>query len=596
MNEPSDSDREEDFSVRDSRPRAKLDSPVVNADVPEHQISDLEKQQKFELVWRDISEAVETQLRDEMPVLIHDANLDVEGKLPSDRSHILIEGDNLHALHVLQATHQRAIDVIYIDPPYNRGKDLIYNDTFVDKDDPCRHSKWLSFMSKRLVLAEQLLNEDGVMFISIDDNSQAQLRLLCDQVFGPRSFVANFVWIKKRKASNLDKSVRSITEYVLCYSKNGRSLIHPEDVVEEDKPYPFYNTGNKRKVLSFPKGVKFTSIDNQKLGPQTFRAKKTSVRLLDSVKIVKGVAQNAFRLEGEWRYSQVAVDGMFRAGEEVVFKGTDFKPYLINKSEDRFKLMRSLLSAETYGIGTNEDGTEELFQLIGKNDFDYPKPVSLVHALLAAALRPDHNSLVLDFFAGSGTTLEAVARLNSETGASHQCILATNNENGICRDIAIPRVTAVLTGMNGRRKIREALPGSLSFFKTGFVKRSKSPDRMRAEIAKYTVDLIAVKEGTGKTVLRSANMSILHGVNKTVVVAPGLESDHSRLCTAAENKVRPGNRKVVYVFTWSDYGVEEEVAALWPGWDVNPLPAEMLAALRRLVPPARLFDAPETAS
>ena len=235
-----------------------------------------------------------------------------------------------------------------------------------------------------------------------------------------------------------------------------------QDVVDENKPYPFYNTGNKRKTLSFPKGVVFSSIDTQKFKPQVFSAKKTSVRLLDPVSIVGGVAKNPFRLEGEWRYSQEAVDGMFRSGEEVVFKGVDFKPYYINKSENRFKLMKSLLSGENYGVGTNEDGTEELFQLIGENKFDYPKPVSLIHALLSASLKPDNNSLVLDFFAGSGTTLEAVARLNSETGASHQCVLVTNNENNICRDVAIPRVKAVLTGRNGKRKIRETAAPSPS--------------------------------------------------------------------------------------------------------------------------------------
>ena len=138
--------------------------------------------------------------------------------------------------------------------------------------------------------------------------------------------------------------------------------------------------------------------------------------------------------------------------------------------------------------------------------------------------------------------------------------------------------------------MHDPLPGSLSFYKTGFIKRLKSPDRMRTEIAKHTVDLIAIKEGAGTTVSRTADLTVLYGLNKTIAVVPSLDPDHVKLHANAEKKVRAGDQKTVYLFTWSNQGVEEETAALWPGWVVQPLPSEMLAALRRNAPAPRLFD------
>ena len=566
------------------------DGGLAELEAIRRRLAELESSQGFGLVWRDIPEAVETLLRDEIPVLIPEPALNIEGKIPSDQSHVLIEGDNLHALHVLQATHLGAIDVIYIDPPYNRGKDLIYNDSMIDKEDPFRHSKWLSFMAKRLELAWRLLSKSGVIFISIDDNSQAQLKLLCDKLFGPDRFVANFVWVKKRKASNLDKSVRSITEYVLCYAKSDTPLIHPSDIVEANKPYPFYNSGNKRKTLNFPKGMRFSAIENQIFKPQVFTAKKTHVRLMNRLEIKNGVAQAPFTLEGEWRYSQDTLNEMIHSGEEIIFKGVDFKPYFINKSTDRFKMMKTLLSMDTYAIGTNEDGNQQIFDLIGNNVFEYPKPLSLITNLLSTVPAKPSYPIILDFFAGSGTTLHAVAELNAADNGTRQCILVTNDENGICRNVTIPRVKAALTGKWADKQKHDALPGSLSFYKTGFVKRSKSPDRMRTEIAKHTVDFIAIKEGSGTTVSRTADLTVLYGLNKTIAVVPGLDPDHVKLCANADKKVREGDHRTVYLFTWSNQGVEKEIAALWPSWVVQPLPSEMLAALRRNAPAPSLFD------
>lgn len=182
----------------------------------------LRKQKKYGLVWEDKPEDVEERLREELPVLIEDTGKTIISEDADAPNHILIEGDNLEALTALAYTHEGKIDVIYIDPPYNTGnKDFVYNDQFVDKEDSYRHSKWLSFMSKRLRIAKRLLSDKGVIFISIDDNEQAQLKLLCDEIFGTANFLGQI--ILKTATDNNPSQINTEHEYMLSYCANKES-------------------------------------------------------------------------------------------------------------------------------------------------------------------------------------------------------------------------------------------------------------------------------------------------------------------------------------------------------------------------------------
>ena len=188
----------------------------------------LRSQKKYGLVWEDKPEEIETRLVDELPVLTEVPERAIVSDSPDAPNHILIEGDNLEALTTLAYTHEGKIDVIYIDPPYNTGnKDFVYNDSFVGREDGYRHSKWLSFMNKRLQIAKSLLSSGGVIFISIDDNEQAQLKLLCDSIFGERNFIAKFDWRKKTGANDA-KDIAVITESVLLFALNKSELIEKE--------------------------------------------------------------------------------------------------------------------------------------------------------------------------------------------------------------------------------------------------------------------------------------------------------------------------------------------------------------------------------
>lgn len=180
----------------------------------------LRENKSYGLVWEDKPEDIEERLRDELPILTEVPERAIISEDKDAPNHILIEGDNLEALATLAYTHEGKIDVIYIDPPYNTGnKDFIYNDSYVDKEDSYRHSKWLSFMSRRLKIAKKLLSDRGVIFISIDDNELAQLKLLCDDIFGEKNFITKFDWRKKTGANDA-KDIAIITESILLYAKN----------------------------------------------------------------------------------------------------------------------------------------------------------------------------------------------------------------------------------------------------------------------------------------------------------------------------------------------------------------------------------------
>jgi len=192
------------------------------------EIEQLRKRKKYGLVWEDKPENVVEQCKTELPVLEEVKSKEII-TAPDKPVNLLIEGDNYHALSVLNYTHKGKIDVIYIDPPYNTGnKDFVYNDQYVDKEDAYRHSKWVSFMSKRLELAKSLLSKDGIIFISIDDNELAQLKLLCDEIFSENNFVSlNVVEsgeVFGTKAAHADKTFVKVKDYVLVYTKNKGAL------------------------------------------------------------------------------------------------------------------------------------------------------------------------------------------------------------------------------------------------------------------------------------------------------------------------------------------------------------------------------------
>ena len=457
--------------------------------VIQDQAKQLESKKKW-LYWNDQQEEAQKQLEDCFPVLARQIDKDV---IHGGNNHLLIEGENLHALMDLHATHKGKIGIIYIDPPYNTGnKDFTYNDSYVDKEDGFKKSKWLSFMRNRLVIAKGLMTDDGVIFISIDDRMLYELKLLMDQIFGETNFVANFVWKKKRKGSHLSNAVCNIHEYVLCYKRQGDiKLSLPEDINADTAYYPLYNASNPQGQLSFPGN--WLEI---KLPDGTYKAGEYGKQQLhNDIIVINGIITNDFTISGHYRYSQDTVNGFFNNKRRIIVS-KDLNMRLVVEDE-RVKNIKSILTKEAYNIGTNEDGDAELREIFGEKKFDFPKPVSLLEKLIQSYGDPD--ATVLDFFAGSGTTGHAVLNLNQNEGMNLQFIMVTNNENGICEDITHPRIKKVMD---------QQQDGNLRYFQVGLVPKGNCLDESKLIIAENTEPIAQIDSNMFGIVEQNERFSI----------------------------------------------------------------------------------------
>lgn len=420
-------------------------------------------------------------------------------------TNILIEGDNYHSLAVLNFTHQEAIDLIYIDPPYNTGNDdFIYSDKiksdYVRTDDPFRHSKWISFMEKRLKLAKHLLKPTSVIFISIDDNEFAPLKLLCDEVFGENRLLGIFTWVRKKKGSNLNKEFRKITEYVIAYKGGDVPITLFGQSAYADKQVPLLNRPNNIGELSFPADKIFVGngLKDGLIRKGSFGSGELAVELLNDIKIKDNTIITPFKIKGRFRWSQLTVDDEIDNGSIFTVSNT----FRINVARfnqaDKVKSPSSLLTTDD-GIGTNEDATEELrnlFPELDKLPFDYPKPTSLIKYLIASVTRENKNAVILDFMAGSGTTGQAVLQLNKEDGGNRRFILCTNNENDICTGVCYPRVEKVIRGYKNKKNEKiEGLSGNLKYFTAYDFVEAKETDRNKRKLVNQSTEMLCIKEG-----------------------------------------------------------------------------------------------------
>lgn len=447
----------------------------------------LRSQKKYGLVWEDKPEEIETRLVDELPVLTEVAERAIVSESPDAPNHILIEGDNLEALTALAYTHEGKIDVIYIDPPYNTGnKDFVYNDSFVDREDGYRHSKWLSFMNKRLQIAKSLLSSGGVIFISIDDNEQAQLKLLCDEIFGNNNFVGTYLWNRTSTPPALSYKIRRKLEFVLCYQRSDIPQRTFSQGYVDGGDAPLLNSGNPVGVLSFPKGsVRFGVPDGCYSAKSSYK-----INLLDNVFIKNGVNENEFKAEGNFKWSQPNLDREVKEGTYFLIKTKQFSPRF-QKSKKSTKVPSNIINDEVC-VGTNEDAQKEMTNL--GIEFNYAKPTSLIQYLIKMPFWNEKSVTILDFFAGSGTTLHATMQLNAEDGGHRKCILVTNNENNICEEVTYERNKRVIQGYTTPKgeEVEGLHDNNLRYYRTNFLSRDKSVKNMR-QLVRLATDMLCIK-------------------------------------------------------------------------------------------------------
>lgn len=546
----------------------------------------LRKQKKYGLVWEDKPEEVEEQLREKLPVLIEDTGKAIVSEDADAPNHILIEGDNLEALTALAYTHEGKIDVIYIDPPYNTGnKDFVYNDRFVDKEDSYRHSKWLSFMSKRLRIAKQLLSDKGVIFISIDDNEQAQLKLLCDEVFGLNNLCGNIIWRKKSGGGQTDAFFVTEHEYILVYQKTDQFIWQDESVAISEDSFKYIDERGRYKITPL-----------EKWGSSAHREDRPSMYF--AIKDPNGndyfpVAPDG--LPGRWR---VGLERMNRliTNDEIDWKnGRPQEKTYFTAISDKRKVNKS--RSIYYNIGETGEGTKLLTDIFSQKDiFGNPKPLNLIKDLIS---HNNNNSTILDFFAGSGTTLHATMQLNAEDGGKRKCILVTNNENNICEEVTYERNKRVIQGYTTPKG--EEVPGlagnTLRYYRTDFISRDRTPRNMRALVAAAT-DLLCIKNDIykeAKLAGRNINPKIARyfaeGDRSMLVIYN--ERTISAIAEILET-VEPGKEKIkVYVFSAGSYAYDDEFEEVADKVQLCALPDAIYQAYQKVLPKRRPKLLPE---
>lgn len=538
----------------------------------------LNKQKKYGLVWEEKPEDVEERLRDSLPVFKEVKERSILSDSPDAPNHILIEGDNLEALTALSYTHEGKIDVIYIDPPYNTGnKDFIYNDSFVDSEDGYRHSKWLSFMSKRLRIAKRLLSDKGVIFISIDDNEQAQLKLLCDEVFGPSNFVENIIWQKKFSRSNDASYFSAMHDHIICYVKTK----------EKDKGWKI---GLLSREGDIPKG--YSNPDNDIRGVWTsviLSAKSGSDSLLYEITTPSG--RHCFPPNGRYWSCSKSTFEKWREDNRIWFgkdgNGMPRKKTFLSEVQEGLR-PNSIFFQEI--AGNNQEARQEMKDIFGgKGVFDGPKPIKLLNLLLR--ISNAKSATILDFFAGSGTTLHATMQLNSEDGGHRQCILVTNNENKICEEVTYERNKRVINGYTTPKgeQVEGLKNNTLRYYKTELLPREKSPRNMRALMAAAT-ELLCIKEDLyeeskrfGRYRTNPKTIRYFEKGDKRMLII-FCEELADQIAEEIKTLDFGGDKLKVYIFSPDRYAFDDNFYEVQDKVTLVALPAAIYDAYRRVLP------------
>lgn len=514
------------------------------------------QREKYGLNWIDIPEEFDEKSKNSIPVLKEIKNKTIKNN-DGKPTHILIEGDNYHALTCLNYTHAGKIDVIYIDPPYNTGSDgFTYKDArfmtefpngkTVPKDDPLRHSTWLSFMEKRLRLAKNLLSDKGVIFISIDDNEQANLKLLCDQIFGEKNFVANIIWERSFSPVNLKKHFSECHDYIFLYGKNIESTICNGLPRTSESDSRYSNPDND------PRGP-WTSSD-MTVGP-VIREKLYDI-ISPSGRILSPSDGRCWLFTKE-RYEEMQKDNRIWFGKN----GNNMPRVKKFISEVKQKITPMTIWKYTE-VGHSQDAAQKLKELFGgKTLFDYPKSVELIKRCIQLYSSP--SSTILDFFAGSGTTLHATMKLNAEDGGNRQCILVQQQENdsNICETITYERNRRVIQGYtNAKGEEIAGLGNSLKYYKTDFIgknKPEKATDEDRITLAQKAGYLISLVENTLEEIETNDFYQIFSDAEEKQFTAIYFNGDTEKFPDFVQSIQEKNKKTIVYIFTWGSPDIFE---------------------------------------
>ncbi len=545
---------------------------------------ELKKRKKYGLVWEEKPEEVVEMCKEKLPVLKEVKNKEII--TDKDKPvNLLIEGDNYHALSVLNYTHAKKVDVIYIDPPYNTGKpkEFKYNDKWVDLNDGYRHSKWVAFMEKRMKLAKNLLKDTGLIFISIDDNELAQLKLLMDrqpELFGENNKIGIFTIETPNQTSDVNKIKNS--DFLLVYGKTSQAafkLLFKKQVAR-------CTTGKENQtqpIIEFPKGLKVVGVSDGIYKDTRKTNGMEDIFLIKGPIIVRnGKLVQSIRLKARWanpndmkrfinKFISKSKHPIFnKFGKELLdlyLLGDRFQPQMVKRG---FDIPHTIL------LGFTQKGGDLLKNILHKETLQYPKHPSFIKYLLSISI--DKNSIVLDFMAGSGTTGHAVLELNKEDDGNRQFILCTNNENNICTDVCYPRIKKVIRGYkNSKGEKVEGLGGNLKYFKTNFVD-AEPTDKNKIKLTQQATEMLCIREETFEKVLDKKDFKIFKNNNHYT----GIIFDQLAIPGFKKTIKNIKGKFSVYVFSLSDETFDEEFADIKQKVKLSPIPEAILRVYRRI--------------
>ena len=477
---------------------------------------------KYGLVWEQHEEAVDVMMRDHIPVFTEVPEREITAA-PGQGYNFILEGDNLHSLRLLEKTHKGRIDVIYIDPPYNTGnKDFVYDDAYVDDLDGFKHSKWISFMSERLKIARNLLTSDGVIAISIGYQEVHNLVVLCQEMFDTKQITCVTVQTSGGKPNggfnyvqeylvfiaprDFEPNTMNFTGGIERSPFEGLTLSTFTKVTRPNQAYPIFIDKKTMNIVGIGKTLTDFPFDYDEapdgtvaLWPISSKGAECVWRLIPSrlkrdwekgyIKVGKNKSKanpNEFSVQ----YLPEGVIQKVESGElEVVGQEPDAPTLVFGKNKTVGSEIPTIWTEKDFYTTKGTAGAKDIF---GDKRFSYPKPLELITEVLRAISKK--NSIVLDFFAGSGTTGHAVIELNAEQHSNRRFILCTNNEGGICEKVTYPRIKTVITGKReDGSEYAMALPANIKYYHTNFI--SKDDEYLSDALLEHIREMIQLEHG-----------------------------------------------------------------------------------------------------
>lgn len=450
-------------------------------------INQIEKEltsKKYGLVWEEHEENVDVMMKTHVPVFAEDRSKEIVYNGQNGTFNFLLEGDNLHSLNLLEKTNKGKVDIIYIDPPYNTGaKDWKYGNDYVDINDGYRHSKWISMMKNRLVISKKLLSKRGVLVCAIDDNEVHSLSLLLEEIFGD-AYEYHCITVVHNPNGAQGKNFSYCHEYAIFVLPKGDKIVGLEN--REDTPdiRPLRDVSGNSNLRTDAKNCFYPILvkDGDIIGfgdvsPDNYHPANINVIRDDGIMEIYPIDTNG--IEKKWVFARQTVESI-----------KDDLKIEWNKNREAYDVIRHKKHFTYKTVWTKKEynanifGTKLLKKILPNCDFDFPKSLYNVKECIGCILAAK-DAIILDFFAGSGTTGQAVLELNNEDGGYRKFILCTNNENGICEDVTYQRLRTLITGMRpDGSQYSEGLPANLKYYRTEFIAKDREdmPDKLMHHI------------------------------------------------------------------------------------------------------------------